>query len=87
MPVVAETLRGFPEAVADIHGLVVLGVLDVFRERQPFGIVGHHGRPILIDQVFETSPIAIERNRAGSGAGSRNQIPGEERHSNKSDCA
>ena len=73
--VVADALHGFPEAVAEFHGLILLGVLHVGRERQALGIVRHQGRQVLVHHVFETSTIAIELDGPGGcvRVGSDNQ--------------
>ena len=79
--VVADALDGFPEAVAEFHGLIVLGVLDVGRERQALGIVRHQRREVLIDHAFQTRAIAIERDGPGGSVrvGSKHERGGRNR--------
>ena len=60
--VIADAFHGFPEAVADIHGLIVLGVPHVGRERQALGIVRGQCREVLIHHVFQAGSVAIERD-------------------------
>ena len=78
MLVVADAARGLPEAVADLDHLVVLGVLDVLRQRQLRRIVRDDGGQVLIDEAFETRAIAIERDGAGRAADASSEGAGDE---------
>ena len=66
--VVADTLGGLPEPVADVDHLIVLGVFHVFRKRHLRRVVGDHGFQVLVDEVFETRAIAVEGNWTGGAA-------------------
>jgi len=58
---------GFPEAVAHVHHLVLLGVFHVGRERQARRIVCEQRCDVLLHQPFETGAVAVGRNRFGLG--------------------
>ena len=68
MEVIAAALDGFPETVTNLENLAVFRVLNVPGEGQWTGIVCHKCVQVLIDQVFQTGAVAIERDRAGTGS-------------------
>jgi hypothetical protein len=67
MPVVADSLGGLPETVADLERLVVFGVANVLGEGQALGVVRHHGGEILVDQILQARAVAVEGDGSGGG--------------------
>ncbi len=61
--------RRAPEAVVQLQLLAVLGVADVWGQRQAPGVVRHHRRQHLIDRVLQAGAVAIDADRDGVGLG------------------
>src|SRR5438034_880548 len=65
MVVVAASGDGFPETVADVHRLVLLGVFHVGGEGQSLRVVRDEGGEIVLHQAFEARAVAIDGNGSG----------------------